>query len=261
MQLPPALDGPLSPLFSPPPDPGYPMSQPYLPSAPSTPLTQYMSRTGSGDENDGYTQETDMSATEDADVVRGFTPPRRPSPEELRRAQAWMRDLGLDVDGVRAVAEKVQQANEGLSAEKERLEAALESLGASVQDWEDALHTVRMGADDPKGSEAERRCLLRAEEGLQEAVALAQARHEGMREEVVAVDARIGVVQELVGHMHEAPPAPWCPICMTRPVDVVAQPCGHAFCRRCAGKMTQNRRRPCFICRTHCKGTLALHFS
>ncbi len=277
MQLPTTPDPPLysrSPLFSPTGQPGYglPMTQPRdpvfpmtppppLPSLAGTPLTQYMSRATSPDENDRYNQETDMSATDDVDGAPAFPAVHRPSPEEIGKARDWLHDLGLDADGVRAIAEKVQQAMEGLSAEKERAEAEMESLWASILNWDDALHTVRMGADDPRGTEEERGPLLRAEDGLEEAVRLARERHAGIRDDIVAVDARICVVQELVGHLHESPPAPWCPICMTRPVDVVAQPCGHAYCRRCAARMTQARRRPCFVCRTQCKSTMALHFS
>lgn len=219
----------------------------------------------SQDENDPYTQETDMSGSNDTPASREKPKAQPPSEEDMRQAREWMAELGLNAEDVRGVAEKLGQATSGLLAEQGSLESRIGSLEASIENWDDALDTIRMGLRLPgaDGTGRQGNALATAEQGMEEAIAIAHERLQEMKQGQGAVNARIAGVQELNALLTESPQPPWCPICATHPVDTAAQPCGHMYCSSCAREMLKQRshNRPCFICRTRCKSVMQVHFA
>ncbi len=238
--------------------------QPYHPQ-PTVGAQQGRYGSESQDENDPYTQETDMSGSNDTPASREKPKAQPPSEGDMRQAREWMAELGLNAEDVRGVAEKLGQATSGLLAEQGSLESRIGSLEASIENWEDALDTIRMGMRLPgeEGTGRQGNALATAEQGMEEAIAIAHERLQEMKQGQGAVNARIAGVQELNALLTESPQPPWCPICATHPVDTAAQPCGHMYCSSCAREMLKQRahNRPCFICRTRCKSVMQVHFA
>jgi len=50
---------------------------------------------------------------------------------------------------------------------------------------------------------------------------------------------------------------PICPICITEPVGMAINPCGHTFCQTCARRMVNE----CGVCRSRIRDRLKLYFS
>ena len=56
-----------------------------------------------------------------------------------------------------------------------------------------------------------------------------------------------------------SPPADWlvCAVCLDVLTSPASFPCGHTFCRACAGRCLSESRRACPVCRTALPGQLS----
>ena len=63
----------------------------------------------------------------------------------------------------------------------------------------------------------------------------------------------LGSLVELLGTVRQSK----CSVCVTRELDTVCLPCGHAFCANCAGRAERTR---CHACRTRVERTARVYF-
>ena len=51
-----------------------------------------------------------------------------------------------------------------------------------------------------------------------------------------------------------------CPVCLTNPVNIYLNPCGHTLCDGCYNRVSDNEKK-CFLCRTRVLSKFPLYFS
>lgn len=217
-----------------------------------------------------------MSASEDRNEER---PPRRAvTQEHLTEARQWVSEVGLDADLVRGFAARLREVSDATLADVVKYEDAIQTLQAYVVCWTEALEAtlVRANATEVAASDGadkgrELEVLGQAEAGLKAVVDWAWEQMQRHVQDRDRQEARAAVLKELRDEMHESAAPPWCPICIARPVDTVAQPCGHLFCKGCAkrmmtagggggGRRASSGPKPCYTCRRTCKGTMPVYF-
>ncbi len=52
-----------------------------------------------------------------------------------------------------------------------------------------------------------------------------------------------------------------CPTCLTNPVNIYLNPCGHTLCDDCYNRISNDHERKCFLCRTRVMNKSPLYFS
>ena len=52
-----------------------------------------------------------------------------------------------------------------------------------------------------------------------------------------------------------------CPLCLTNPVNIYLNPCGHTCCEECYGRLSNNNENKCFLCRSNIMSKNPLYFS
>ena len=52
-----------------------------------------------------------------------------------------------------------------------------------------------------------------------------------------------------------------CPTCLTNPVNIYLNPCGHTLCDDCYNRISNDNERKCFLCRTRVMNKSPLYFS
>ena len=52
-----------------------------------------------------------------------------------------------------------------------------------------------------------------------------------------------------------------CPTCLSNPVNIYLNPCGHTLCNECYDRININQDRKCFLCRNHILNKFPLYFS
>lgn len=52
-----------------------------------------------------------------------------------------------------------------------------------------------------------------------------------------------------------------CPTCLTKPVNIYLNPCGHTLCDECYERIMNNQNHKCFLCRTRVMSKFPLYFS
>lgn len=231
--------------------------------------------TGTPIENDPRTQEeTDMSATED-DAMHDSPLPTtlKPSEEDRKRADAWFADLGIDCDQVKFDMQRLQQARAGLLNETAVIRTQIGCLGNLMKEWAATQSNIKLSMqtlpDHNTDSMADGIAQVHA--GFDQVMACATEQKGGFLRATALLQAKLAAIQEVFAVLEDGHHIPCCPICAVCPADRAAQPCGHMYCEECSKKMmrqpptnAQTRRsgsKPCYICRTQCKGFLKTHFS
>ncbi len=52
-----------------------------------------------------------------------------------------------------------------------------------------------------------------------------------------------------------------CPTCLTNPINIYLNPCGHTLCDDCYSRISNDHERKCFLCRTRVMNKSPLYFS
>lgn len=237
-------------------------------------LAEAQAAVAAAHENSPFTQEADMSASEDHPHER--LPGRDLTQEDLTEAREWLSGVGLDADLVRGFSARLDEVVAATLDEVVRCEDAVAVLQTYMRCWTEALeathHAIDKAERASEGTDrADLEVLWQARAGLQAVVDLTQTRTKGCEEDRKRHDARVAVLRELRDQLQDSAAPPWCSICIARPVDTVAQPCGHLFCKGCAKRMMTaggaggGRRgssgpKPCYTCRRACKGTMPVYF-
>ena len=52
-----------------------------------------------------------------------------------------------------------------------------------------------------------------------------------------------------------------CPTCLSKPVNIYLNPCGHTLCDDCYDRISYDNERKCFLCRTRVMNKSPLYFS
>tara|TARA_B100000787_G_scaffold86996_1_gene64210 strand:- start:61 stop:789 length:729 start_codon:yes stop_codon:yes gene_type:complete len=52
-----------------------------------------------------------------------------------------------------------------------------------------------------------------------------------------------------------------CPVCLTNPVNIYLNPCGHTLCDGCYDRVSMDNEKKCFLCRTRVLSKFPLYFS